>query len=133
MGYTLSNLTATTTAYASGSTVSLSIPSTNLYSNGNYMFRSSLKISSNNTAKTLTSIKFGLNRSNTPIGYIGNCYTDMSINTGTAVIFVNKIYQLSSFFRTVGGASYTFDYVITFTGTGTSLNVVSSIDIIRIS
>ena len=128
MGYTSTNLNATTATYASG-TVSLTIPATNFYSNGNYMFKCSLTISST-TTKVLTSIKFGLNKTNAPTGYVSNCFTDISINTGTAAIFTNKTYQLSSFFRYLG--TYSFDYIITFTGTGT-LNVVSSIDFIRLS
>ena len=128
MGYTSTNLTAITATYASG-TVSLSIPATNFFSNGNYMFKCSLTISST-TTKVLTSIKFGLNKTNAPAGYVSNCFTDISINTGTAAIFTNKTYQLSSFFRYLG--TYSFDYIITFTGIGT-LNVVSSIDFIRLS
>ena len=129
MGYTSTNLTATSATYASG-TVSLSIPTTYFYSNGNYMFKCSLTISST-TSKVLTNIKFGLNKTTVaPLGFVSNCFTDISINTGTASIFTNKTYQLSSFFRYLG--AYSFDYIITFTGTGT-LNVVSSIDFIRIS
>lgn len=128
MGFTSTNLTATSATYASG-TVSLSIPATNFFTNGNYMFKCSLTISST-TTKVLTSIKFGLNKTNAPSGYVSNCFTDISINTGTAAIFTNKTYQLSSFFRYAN--TYSFDYIITFTGTGT-LNVDSSIDFIRLS
>ena len=129
MGFTSANFSATTAGYASG-TISLTIPGTTFFSDANYMFRCSLTISSTN-AKTLTSIKFGLNKTTTPAGYVSNCYTDISINSPTpAAIFTNKQYQLSSFFRYFG--AYSFDYILTFSGTGT-LNVVSSIDFIRLS
>jgi hypothetical protein len=95
------------------------------------MFKCSLSISST-VAKTLTSIKFGLNRSNAPIGYIAGCSTDISINTGTAVVLTKKIYQLSSFFRYAPAGSYTFDYAISYTGTAGTLSVVAFIEFIRI-
>ena len=131
LGFTF-NYTATTTGYVSGTgPIQLTIPATLFYSDANYMFKCSLSISSTVT-KTLTSIKFGLNRSNAPIGYITGCYNDMLINTGTAVVLTNKIYQLSSFFRYAPSGSYTFDYAISYTGTAGTLSVVAFIEFIRI-
>jgi hypothetical protein len=130
LGYS-QTFTATTATYSTG-TISLSIPATYFYTNGNYMFRSSLKITST-VAKTLTSIRHGINKTSgaAPLGLVQNCYTDTLINTGTAVILSNKTYQLSSYIRYGGLFSYEFEVLHT-PATGT-LQVVTTVDFIRIS